>query len=44
VALLCAIFIVCAAPVGAAQNRKKLVIGYSAMQASVAPLWVAQEQ
>ena len=43
-ALLCAIFIVCAAPVGAAQNRKKLVIGYSAMQASVAPLWVAQEQ
>src|SRR5258705_9853364 len=29
---------------GAAQNRKKLVIGYSAMQASVAPLWVAQEQ
>ena len=28
----------------AAQDRRKLIIGYSAMQASVAPLWIAQEQ
>jgi ABC-type nitrate/sulfonate/bicarbonate transport system substrate-binding protein len=28
----------------AAQNRTKLVIGYSAMQASVAPLWIAEER
>ena len=28
----------------AAQERTRLIIGYSAMQASVAPLWVAQEQ
>ena len=28
----------------AAQERTRLVIGYSAMQAPVAPLWVAQEQ
>ena len=27
-----------------AQNRTRVVIGYSAMQAPVAPLWVAQEQ
>jgi ABC-type nitrate/sulfonate/bicarbonate transport system substrate-binding protein len=27
-----------------AQNRTKLVIGYSAMQALVAPLWVAEER
>jgi ABC-type nitrate/sulfonate/bicarbonate transport system substrate-binding protein len=27
-----------------AQERTRLVIGYSAMQAPVAPLWVAQEQ
>lgn len=31
-------------PGSAAQDRTKLVIGYSAMQASVAPLWIAQEQ
>jgi ABC-type nitrate/sulfonate/bicarbonate transport system substrate-binding protein len=31
-------------PASAAQDRTKLVIGYSAMQASVAPLWIAQEQ
>ena len=43
-AFLCAVIILCAEPGGAAQNRTKLVIGYSAMQASVAPLWVAQEQ
>jgi NitT/TauT family transport system substrate-binding protein len=28
----------------AAQDRRKLIIGYSAMQASVAPLWIAEEQ
>jgi ABC-type nitrate/sulfonate/bicarbonate transport system substrate-binding protein len=44
VAFFCAGLILCAQPIGAAQNRRKLVIGYSAMQASVAPLWVAQEQ
>ena len=43
-AFLCTVIILCAEPGGAAQNRTKLVIGYSAMQASVAPLWVAQEQ
>ena len=32
------------ATVTAAQERTRLVIGYSAMQAPVAPLWVAQEQ
>src|SRR5215207_8388299 len=31
-------------PLDAAQERAKLIIGYSAMQASVAPLWIAQEQ
>jgi NitT/TauT family transport system substrate-binding protein len=31
-------------PLSAAQERTKLIIGYSAMQASVAPLWIAQEQ
>ena len=33
-----------ALPLDAAQERAKLIIGYSAMQASVAPLWIAQEQ
>ena len=32
-----------ALPLDAAQERAKLIIGYSAMQASVAPLWIAQE-
>lgn len=32
------------ANVTAAQERTRLVIGYSAMQAPIAPLWVAQEQ
>src|ERR1044071_10309544 len=42
--LLLLISISCARFAGAAQDRRKLIIGYSAMQASVAPLWVAQEQ
>lgn len=41
-----ALLILMASPqtLNAAQERTKLIIGYSAMQASVAPLWVAQEQ
>jgi ABC-type nitrate/sulfonate/bicarbonate transport system substrate-binding protein len=39
-----ALLILDSATVTAAQERTRLVIGYSAMQAPVAPLWVAQEQ
>jgi ABC-type nitrate/sulfonate/bicarbonate transport system substrate-binding protein len=42
--LVFAVLILKPAPVSAAQDGTKLVIGYSAMQAQVAPLWVAQEQ
>ena len=42
--LAIALLLIYPATVTAAQERTRLVIGYSAMQAPVAPLWVAQEQ
>ena len=39
-----AVLVLNPATVMAAQERTRLVIGYSAMQARVAPPWIAQEQ